>query len=287
MPELPEVETVVRGLRKTLIGQKISATLVKLPKITASSSNIRPNDLEIGKKFEKQAKNKIISTIERKNKNIIINFIGGSMLLIHLKMTGQLLFNSKKTFNPVANITKHTHIIFTFETGDVMIYNDVRTFGYVLYFESQMEISPKIFNKIGVDPFSAEFTSGYMQKILGYKKPIKDLFLSNHFVCGIGNIYSDEICFGSGIKPGRMCNSLTSQEVEKIFYSIKDKLSHAIQHGGSSISDYVNSQGIRGEYSKYHNVYNRAGKECKKCSEILIKTTLKGRSTVFCRHCQI
>lgn len=298
MPELPEVEALRLGLEKKIVNQKILNIKVLKPKIVYSNGTTRQIDKKKVNEFINGITNKKIKSIKRLAKNLIIYLNDDSVLVIHLKMTGQLVFvdNKKaKTFggHPINDTftknlpNKHTCIIFELENG-TLYYNDIRMFGYVLYYKNILEAKEKgHFKNIGLEPFDKNFTLAYFKKELrNKKKNIKSVLLDQSIVNGAGNIYSDEICFASHVLPNRSCTSLTDKEVSLIYNNLKKILSLAIAHGGSSISDYLLANGSRGNYARLHKVYGRAGKSCKVCKHILQKTLVASRTTVYCAYCQ-
>jgi formamidopyrimidine-DNA glycosylase len=300
MPELPEVESIRLGLKKVLSGNTILKVTIHKPKLVSSNSNIRiPNKLKVNE-FQTEIKNKKINNVSRRAKNILIHLEDDSLLVIHLKMTGQLVFTPT---SPQEKITigghpieesfksqlpnKHSHIIFELDNG-TLYYNDIRQFGYVLYFSNLSKaIEAGHFASLGMEPLSPEFTLEYFKsKISKLNKSIKEVLLDQKVVVGCGNIYADEICFASQVLPTRKCNSLNEKEIELIYQNIKLILTDAIAHGGSSISDYLLADGSRGNYARKHQVYGRAKLPCKVCGNTLSKIIIGGRATVFCPACQ-
>ena len=288
MPELPEVESIRLGLLKVIVGQKILNIKIKNEKMVSSHSNIRKANKIKTESFIKNLIDKKIINIARRAKNLIIQIEDGGIILIHLKMTGQLIYTPPLDLLSKGEEEKHTHIIFTLEKG-ALIYNDIRQFGYVLYYKNKDEmLSNNHFYKIGIEPFDGEFTLEYFKNKLNIKssKSLKTIFLSQEIVVGVGNIYADEICFASHILPQRLSGTLTSDEIKLLYKQIKKILKSAIDSGGSSISDYKLVNGESGNYQNMHKVYNRAGKECYTCKSLLNKTIIAGRSTVYCKMCQ-
>jgi formamidopyrimidine-DNA glycosylase len=194
-------------------------------------------------------------------------------------MTGQLLYNSDKH--------KHTHIIFELSSG-ILHYNDVRKFGYVLYYKNISEaIRFGHFKNIGLEPFEKAFTLEYFQNEIRKKnKSIKTVLLEQSIVVGCGNIYADEICFASKVLPSRNCKTLSPEESKLLYQNIKSILKRAIKEGGSSISDYLLPDGTKGKYANSHKVYGRSGLSCSICGNILEKSIVSGRATVYCDVCQ-
>ncbi len=323
MPELPEVETIKRGLEKSVLGQRVLNIEIRNEKIISSHSNIRkPNKVKT-ESFIKSLTGKKIIAVKRRAKNIIIEIEDGGIILVHLKMTGQLIYNPHPNppsrggshseiqmhlhFSPPleggaggGGCGKHTHLIFTLEKGD-LLYNDIRQFGYVLYYKNIEEaIQNKHFEKLGLEPLSnslnlsidevqnlESFTPVYLkEKLNKINKNIKSTLLAQNIVVGIGNIYADEICFASNISPHRICKTLNDIEINLLYKNIKNILSKAIERGGSSVSDYKLVNGESGRYHLEHKVYGRAGKECYNCKTILTKDIIMGRSSVWCEVCQ-
>jgi formamidopyrimidine-DNA glycosylase len=298
MPELPEVEALRLGLEKKIVNKKILKIKVLKPKIVYSSGTVRRIDKKKVNEFINGVINKKIKSIKRLAKNLIIYLNDDSVLVIHLKMTGQLVFvNNKKekTFggHPINDTftknlpNKHTCIIFELDSG-ILYYNDIRMFGYVLYYKNILEAKRKgHFKNIGLEPFDKNFTLTHFKKELkNKKKNIKSVLLDQSIVNGAGNIYSDEICFASHVLPSKSCASLSDKEMTLIYNNLKKILSLAIAHGGSSISDYLLADGSRGNYARLHKVYGRAGEKCKVCKNILQKIIVAGRTTVYCTNCQ-
>lgn len=315
MPELPEVEALRRSLLPYVVGSKIKDVRVLQDKIIAGKGTKRRGSLDNTVKFTENITGKKIIDIKRRAKNLIIILNDKSILLVHLKMTGQLVFVPTKTppnhlFKERGGIVqgghpieesenklphKHTYIIFELNNG-TLYYNDVRQFGYVLYFENENILdADKHFDGIGVEPFDKEFTLGYFQteieklKARKVKTPIKKILLDQKIVVGCGNIYCDEVLWMSGVLPSRPINKLSSSEIKKIYTNILDILDKAINSGGSSVANYLLADGKRGNYTDYHNVYQKTGNKCKKrgCNGIIKKINFAGRGTHFCPVHQI
>jgi formamidopyrimidine-DNA glycosylase len=315
MPELPEVEALRRGLVKYLIDSKILDVKVLQEKLIAGKGTTRKASPEKTKEFISKLKNKKIISIERRAKNLIFTLDTKEIILVHLKMTGQLVFtpttpspSSGRRGNsavlgghPIQESElklphKHTYIIFKLDNGN-LYYNDVRQFGYVLYFptspkasDGQVKILEEHFKGLGLEPFDKNFTLKYFkEKIEEIKKkkstvPIKKLLLDQTVVVGCGNIYCDEVCWASSVLPMRPVRSLKDEEIKKIYENIKKILDKAINSGGSSVANYLLADGKRGNYTDYHNVYQKDGAACKfkGCKGIIEKITFAGRGTHFC-----
>lgn len=297
MPELPEVESLRRSLKPYIIGQTIKSISVHKPKLVSGSGTVRqPLDYK-KQEFETNPIGAKIIDITRVAKNLILHLSNGQVILVHLKMTGQLVYqdndqNKVLGGHPIEVSesqlpNQHSHIIFDLDKG-TLYYNDVRMFGYVLLYSSLDSIY-KLghFDKIGLDPFDSNFTSEYLYKNLKTKKSkLKTVLLNQEIVTGLGNIYADEVCFKAGILPTRIANTLNKKEVSQLYDAITEIIPKAVEMGGSSIANYIMADGSRGTYAREHKVYGKAGKECMICAQILQKTNINSRTTVFCQFCQ-
>jgi len=276
MPELPEVETIRNQLETKIIGKKIKTIDIRLAKIIVGSSP---------KKFSQVVKGSRIKSIDRRAKILIINLFNNYSLAIHLKLSGQIIYQPE-IFNLKSN--KHTHLIYYFTDGSVLLHNDVRQFGWVKLFKtSELE---KYFQKekFGPEPLNETFTSEIFQKLLLAKprQKIKPLLMDQKFIAGIGNIYAQEACFCAKILPTRIVKSLKKYEIKDLYSCLIKILKKAIVCHGSSIDDYLDARGEKGSYACYLKVYDRLGKKCYRCSGIIKKIVLAGRGTYFCSKCQ-
>lgn len=268
MPELPEVETIKNDLKKRILKKKIVKVIILNNKILDKSSakNI------IGKEVKK---------IERIGKLIIIT-VGKKYLLIHLKMTGQLIFSKANNFKP----DKHTHVIIEFQNKSRLYFRDVRRFGYLKVVNEKELLKEKA--KYGAEPLTAEFNLSYLKTILKKRKaPIKSVLMNQKLIAGIGNIYADEILFHSQIKPTRIAGSLKEDEIKNLVKSANEVIRKAIKFRGTSISDFIDTSGTKGKYEKFLRVYGRkAGDKCFRCGEVIKKIKIAGRTTKYCMNCQ-
>lgn len=297
MPELPEVESLRVSLKPYIIGQSIDSVIVHKPKLVSSSGTIRQPLSHKKEEFEKELKGKIITDITRIAKNLLIHLDSGQVLLVHLKMTGQLVYQEKGENKALGGHpielsettlpNQHSHIIFELKKG-MLFYNDIRMFGYILLYpdEQSIHISGH-FDAIGIDPLDETFTFEYLyQHIHSRKSKLKSLLLGQSIVTGLGNIYADEVCFRAGILPSRLASSLSKKEIRKLYNAIQDVIPVAVSMGGSSVANYIMADGSRGTYAREHKVYGKAGKPCQICGNILQKTIINTRTTVFCQFCQ-
>lgn len=286
MPELPEVENLRLGLLKKILGKRVKRVFVRAPKMVSGSGNIRESSQKKAREFEKQITGEIFSGVSRRAKNLIFEFQSGKRILAHLKMSGQFIYKDAK--NDQGELPgKHTHIIF--ELGDgVLYYNDIRTFGYLLYFQSEEEVAKSaVLRDLGAEPLGAEFTvRRFFDSLKKKKGKLKAVLLSQKAVVGLGNIYADEVCFAAGVRPTRSAASLSLEEADKLHRAIKKILPRAIKLGGSSISTYTALDESRGNYAREHLVYGRGGEKCSGCEAPLRKIVAAGRTTVFCKNCQ-
>jgi formamidopyrimidine-DNA glycosylase len=286
MPELPEVESIKRSLEPLIVGSVITKTLVNQIKIVCGRTTKRIEDHTKLKQFLTLPIGHRVNSLQRIAKNIIITLDNESVFVIHLKMTGQLLFAKSSTDPKLTN--KHSHVILELDNG-FLIFNDVRKFGYFMYHSSLAEAySIGHFADLGADPINDNCGfEEFWNKLKIKKKPLKTALLEQKIVVGIGNIYSDEICFASGVLPSRLCNALSREQGLELYKNINTILNRAIELKGSSISDYVLADGSKGQYSKEHKVYGHKSKPCFVCTSPLLSTKIAGRTTVYCQKCQI
>ena len=298
MPELPEVENLKIGLSKFILNQRILDVKISKPKLVSGKGTKRLNSNKKRVDFIDGVKNEKIIQIERRAKNLIFILSHKKMIVAHLKMTGQFVYESLNKKNKTLGghpieisektlPNKHTHIIFYLSSGN-LYYNDTRMFGYVLFYKNQEEFQKeKHFDNLGREPEDKDFTLKYFEKCLKNKKgKIKSILLNQDIVVGIGNIYADESLFESKIRPDRRANSLKREEIKKLYKAIKRILKKAISLGGSSVSTYRLVDNTRGNYAREHKVYGKSGKNCIRCKTPLKKILIQSRTTIFCPNCQ-
>lgn len=289
MPELPEVETIVKGLKKAIVGKTIASLEILDEKRWQADSKIIINQ-------------KIVD-VRRRAKTIIIDLKNSFSLFIHLKMTGQLIFRQSSSDNQKTSVAgghpsmdwwaklpnKHTRIIFVFSDKSKLFFNDLRRFGWIRSAKSS-DLTASQDQEYGVEPLSPKFTSGYLNSIVK-KRPksnIKRIITDQSQVAGIGNIYADEALFYAKIKPTRLGSKISQSDIVNLHQAIIKVLKLGLKHGGASDSDYVDSSGERGEMQDHFQVYGRKGEGCKYrgCHGIIEKIRLNGRGTHFCERCQ-
>jgi len=269
MPELPEVETVKRGL-ENLVGKKITKIFRSNKKMRIAST-LDLNELEGEKILE----------VTRRARYLVIHLSNKKTLIIHLGMSGKLTVG--KHFKQL----KHDHFAAEFADGNWMIFNDARRFGFVDLIETKNLKSHKMLAKLGPEPLSNEFNFAYLKEKLRKKKMnIKTTMMDNEIVVGVGNIYINESLFDSAISPLRNACDLTDSEVKKLISSIKKIIEKAIKLGGSSISDYVDAKGEAGNFQNSFKLYGRGGENCLHCKKIVQRIVQNGRSSFYCATCQ-
>jgi formamidopyrimidine-DNA glycosylase len=273
MPELPEVETIVRGLQTVLPGRRIVG--VRLGKT---------DFIQDPTALEQHLPGSFIAAIRRYGKFIVFDLASShrappsQALLVHLGMTGRLII-----FPQAAPIAPHTHVFFTLDDGRELRYTDIRRFGSMELLPQDVSRSPLA--KLGLDPLEASATE-FLDRLRGRKAKIKALLLDQRVLRGIGNIYADESLWRAQIHPARLASQLSDQELQRLYRSAQDILKEAIRLRGSSVSDYVGWDGQRGEFQLRHRVYQRTGKKCFRCRAAIKRTVLAGRSSHFCPRCQ-
>ncbi len=267
MPELPEVETIVRDLSKSLAHKIFSDVVVHDTFLLRQNKN----------DFIRRLKSQPIVKITRRGKAVIIHLASGEFLVIQLMMTGQLIAGAPKD--------RHTRITFNLADGGQLLYNDQRRFGQIRVVELLNQIQH--FNLLGPEPFSDTFSPAYMREALRNKKrPIKNVLLDHTFVAGIGNIYACEILFRSGLSPKRQACRLKMAEINLLHGQIIEVLNEAIFHRGSSMRNYRDGGGQEGHFKERLAVYAREGLPCPRCQKPIVRITQAGRSTFYCGQCQ-
>lgn len=291
MPELPEVETIRRDLNKKILGKKIE-------KVKVSKRRLVKNNLN---NFYATIKGNSIQNIHRIGKLLIFELAKEKkFLLIHLKMTGQLVYKNKKEITAGGHSlrgenlkeqaggdlpNKYSHVIFSFEDGTELFFNDMRQFGYLRIVDEKKLLEIK--KDYGPEPLDKNFKLSKLEKIFANRRSnVKSILLNQKLISGIGNIYADEILFSAKVRPDRISGGLTKQEIKNIFLSSKKIIKKAIKNRGTTFSDYVDSQGREGNFSKFLLVYGKEGEKCSRCKNIIIKTKTAGRGTRYCKNCQ-
>jgi len=297
MPELPEVETVVRDLRPQLAGRRIeSVALTADPAIRG-----RLVRYPSAAKFVRKLRGRRIQTVERRGKYIVMPLepaaaatnetfrangdvtASGERVIVHLGMTGHL-----RVWEPEETPVKHTHFRALLDSGLELRYDDPRQFGRLVLGSMDEVIAARAFPKrLGPEPIHGDLTEAEFERLVkARRRPVKSALLDQSFLAGVGNIYADEACFRAGIRPSRWTHRLTVRERRALYAAIQDVLEDSIAARGSSIINYVDGFGLRGNNQEKLLVYGRSGQPCLRCGTPLQGTRLAGRGTVYCRKCQ-
>jgi len=273
MPELPEVETIRRGLAATVLGKTITGAEVLTAKIIKAPAPDTFSRLAAGKRIE---------AIKRSGKYLLLELSEDYTMVIHLRMTGQLNYCPPDT--PVRNSTV---VIFRLDDGYDLRFVEPRGFG-VLYLVPTADLGtvPGL-NRLGPEPFSPEFTVDYLADIVrGRKAKIKSLLLDQNLIAGIGNIYADESLFRAGIHPERTAASLAPAEIERLYHAIRTEIAAGIEYRGTSVQSYFDVDGRKGSYQEHLKVYQQTGQPCPNCGAPIQKIKVGGRGTHYCPECQ-
>jgi len=275
MPELPEVQTVINGIKPKIFGKEIIDFKKYTPKLRYPISASIRNKI-IGK---------FVKSIYRRAKYIIIDLEDNQSIVIHLGMSGRIALLEAVGIK----LSKHTHFIIKFSNEIDLIYIDPRRFGLIKVLPSNSLFKSNIFNHLGVEPLSKEFSGGYLKKICENKKSsIKSTIMNQKYVVGVGNIYASESLFLAKVNPLKKSCLLTIEECNLIAKSVKKVLNKSIKLGGSSISDYAMVSGKLGNYQNKLKVYGLEGSICRKrtCQSKILRIVIAQRSTFYCPVCQ-
>ena len=278
MPELPEVETIRRELERDIVGLRVK--------------DVEVNDLRSirrhGKKapFVKLLDGAKVTRVDRRGKYLVLSLDTGSVLVIHLGMSGQLRRNATK--DPAE---PHTRVVLTFTQKGQLRFIDPRKFGemFVVDADAIEDEVPELAH-LGFDPVEQAVSwTRFGQALVNRSVKLKPLLMDQKFIAGIGNIYADEILYGAGLRYDRLSDSLSTQEIRRLYRSLVETLHDAIKYRGSTLSDgqYVDLQGKPGEYQEHHQVYDREGEACRRCRSVIVRVKANSRSTFFCEQCQV
>lgn len=279
MPELPEVETIRRDLDKEVVGRRIKTVEV------SGMRSIRRHRTK--RQFTGKLEGQKIAGIERRGKYLLFRLDSGDVVVAHLGMSGQLLRARGTREKP----PKHTHIVITFTQGGQLRYVDPRTFGE-LFVTTPEELHAEVpeLAHLGFDPIDDVLSWARFGDMLHARRAkLKTLLMDQKFIAGIGNIYSDEILFAAGLRHDRVSDTLSAQEIRRLYRAIGETLQDAIKHRGSSLADqqYRDVFGEIGEYQALHKVYDREGEPCPRCRNPITKAKTSGRSHFLCPQCQV
>jgi formamidopyrimidine-DNA glycosylase len=277
MPELPEVETVRRDLDRELSGRKITSATITGARTVRRGTPQALSDALTGKK---------VKAVKRRGKYLIVVLEDDRWLVVHMRMSGQLLKMAAKDPKP-----KHTHVVLGLDKGGEIRFVDPRTFGEVFLADpAQLAQDAPDLAELGVDPFEHPITwIEFGRLVRGKRMQLKNLLTDQKVIAGLGNIYSDEILHVAGLRYDRASESLNAQEIRRLHRAMLEVLQDAVAARGSSLADeqYVDLFGKIGGYQSHHQVYARAGQHCHRCWALIEKTKWGGRSTYYCPSCQV
>jgi formamidopyrimidine-DNA glycosylase len=269
LPELPEVETIVRGLRRKIVGKQIARVEIRLSKMAVAAPHIS---------FESALAGEKVVGIARRGKYAVIELGSGRALVIGLRMTGRLVMSSSKHREE-----RGTHVVVWFTDGSRLNFADIRTFGRMRLVEPQEAWD----RDLGIEPLSSDFTpEAFIGMLSGRRTPIKALLLDQRRIAGIGNIYACEALWEARIRPSRPAGALAKPAIRRLHAAVVAVLKRAISRRGSSVDDYVDADGQRGGYQNVLSVYGKHGRGCKRCGRPIVRTVLAQRGTWWCRTCQ-
>jgi formamidopyrimidine-DNA glycosylase len=269
VPELPEVETIARGLAHTVAGKTIESVKIHLPKMAQAPTGVR---------FGVALRGEQIVGVRRRAKYVVMDLSSGRKLVTSLRMTGRLVVQ-----RPGEPDYPGTHVVLHYTDGTRLSFADVRTFGRMRLVEAGEPWDADL----GVEPLSSAFTpEGFAGMLSGRTTPIKTVLLDQHRIAGIGNIYACEALWEAGIRPGKPAKALTKPAVRRLFHAIRDVLARATDMRGTSVDDYVDAEGLQGGFQNALSVYGKLGEPCPRCGGPIVRTVLAQRGTWWCRNCQ-
>jgi formamidopyrimidine-DNA glycosylase len=277
MPELPEVETVVRGLRRAILGRSIRSVVLR-----------KTDFIDDAAALEKHLPGKKISSVERYGKFMLLRLStdpapAGAVhetaaLLVHLGMTGHIA-----SYNAADDWEKHTHVGMLLDDGKELRYTDARRFGRMAHLAGEMLERELL--KFGADPLDVS-KKEFVERIRSRAARVKALLLDQRVLRGVGNIYADESLWKAKIHPAKQGSRLTIAQTSALYQALQRILRQAITLGGSTISNFADSDGVAGEFQLNHQAYGREGKNCRRCGKMIRRAIVAGRSSYFCPHCQ-
>jgi formamidopyrimidine-DNA glycosylase len=269
MPELPEVETTLRGVAPWLVGRTVREVIVRDPRLRWPV----PDNLH-------ELEGQRIEAARRRGKYLLFSTPAGTLLL-HLGMSGSL-----RVSDPVTPWKKHDHLAFTTDRGRQIRFHDPRRFGACLWIQGDPEAHPLLAD-LGPEPLGPDFTIEHLQRVCRNRSaPIKAVIMDSHIVTGVGNIYACEALFLAGIRPDRPAGRVAKARIARLVEAIRSVLAASIEMGGTTLRDFVNEKGEPGYFQQTLRVYDREGEPCEACGSIIRRTVMSNRSTFFCPSCQ-
>jgi len=281
MPELPEVETVVNGIRPHLEGAIIASTQVLRPQLR----------IRIPNNFSQLSAGAKILEVKRRAKYILLSLDNNYSIIIHLGMSGRLTLqefdNEKVYFHEQEQNTKHDHLVIKLDSGIEVKYNDTRKFGLITITETNSLYQHRLLAKLGEEPFDKKLSAKkFYDLIKSRNKNIKSVLMDASIIVGIGNIYACEALFSAAIHPEKIASTITQEEAKLLLSAIKKTLKKAIEAGGSTLKDYAQADGSAGYFQHEFYVYARENQPCKKCKTKIIRIKQNNRSSFVCPRCQ-
>jgi len=276
VPELPEVETVVRGLAKRMNGHRIA-------RVDLHRADLR-TPLPQGMKAKLEGRR--VLRVDRRAKYILMHLDDGGVLLAHLGMSGRIVIHEK---NEARKLEKHDHVVFTLDDGTILCYNDARRFGLFDYTDEQNLPRHRLLRHLGPEPLGKDFDGKLLAGLLaGKKTSIKAALLDQRVVAGLGNIYVSEALYWAGLSPRRLAGTIKGPRAEALAQAIRETLKRAVAAGGSSLRNYVQASGELGYFQHHWAVYGKEGEPCPRCTckEGIRRFTQNGRSTFYCAKYQ-
>ena len=271
MPELPEVETVRRGLEKLILGKKITTIDIRYPKMIKTDFD----------QFQKEVPGQVVKSMGRRGKYLLF-YLTDKVLISHLRMEGKYFYYPDQVPE-----RKHAHVLIHFEDGGTLVYEDVRKFGTMELLAPELLDAYFASKKLGPEPTEEDFNlENFKVALKKSKKPIKSHLLDQTLVAGLGNIYVDEVLWRAQVHPASPSQSLTRAEATAIHEQTIEVLGQAVEKGGSTIRTYTNAFGEDGTMQDFHQIYDKTGEACSRCGAIIEKIQLGGRGTHFCPKCQ-
>jgi formamidopyrimidine-DNA glycosylase len=269
LPELPEVETIARGLARSIVGKTIRNAEIRLKKIAQAPPGVRFARAVVGER---------VTGVRRRGKYAVIDLASGRSLVTSLRMTGRLVVQG-----PGDPDFPGTHVVLTFEDDTRLDFADVRTFGRMRLVEPGEPWDAAL----GVEPLSSGFTQeAFMSMLLKRTTPIKVFLLDQRRIAGIGNIYASEALWEARVNPSRPAQALNKPAIRRLHHAVVDVLGRAIDMRGTSVDDYVDADGLRGGFQNALSVYGRLGEPCLRCGKPIVRTVLGQRGTWWCKNCQ-
>ena len=282
MPELPEVETMRRGLEKYITGKQIRQVTILCDK------SWRGLD-------KKLAEGQRIKRFDRKGKALLIELENHLWLMTHLRMTGQMIFVGNEKFaagHPDGGFTeempgRHTRVYFEFDDGSHLYFNDQRKFGFIKLLDELGLAEDEFLRKLAPEPWAMSEDEFWARLQRHQNSPIKAVILDQHVIAGVGNIYADEGCFLAKLYPGTKVAAISRETADELLHGLREVMQRSIDSGGSTMKDYVRADGTKGSYlEKFAQVFRRDGEACNSCGSEILKTRVAGRGTHYCPHCQ-